>query len=223
MNEISDFKYIIYTEDPPTKDGVVSTGLSRVNSNIIKCLSKALGGLIIIDFKLRKFFKKENLIEIEHVPTTLVNTSNIVWLTYLIKKKIRIINDNLPLSIMRKIKIKHKIKAQCRLFVPIGIEYRTLFRAASIAKYLNIPVDCYLVDDILSANELNGTPLSSDEKIKFHQTLRNCERVFAITDGLKKLIFEEFDINSARLSLPYDISSKLNLIHMKIKRQNQTM
>ena len=85
-----------------------------------------------------------------------------------------------------------------RILAPIGTDFLTIVRAKSFANSLNASLEPYLVDD------LETHPANKGKKYigKFlNEVLSSAPCVYAITDGLKSLIYQRYGVKPRSLPL----------------------
>lgn len=171
--------YTLYFEDLPYVNGTPCTGLSRVNSHIIKALEGNIRSIIL---RAKPFSSLNSQIDTYGNKNVAIGNAERVFrnLWFKVFKK-HISRYGYSHFSLRGIPKTYQ-KAEMGLFAPIGTNPEAVLRAESIAKYLNLDVSYFLVDDLLESFAHEPTYLSVQEITK--NALRTAKMLFCATDKL---------------------------------------
>ena len=196
-------RVILYAEDPPTRDGVVATGLARVNRHIVAALGDSFAGGIAAWFPIRNSLDEQDLdptfarrfewaFRFEATPR---------YLMPLIK---RMTGAYVPIPEYRNQAIVAKFSNSADLlFVPVGTNVQALSRAMSVAKRLKLPTVPYMVDDPEADAIVSRRRLASRLVARFRADLKCCAMTFCVTEGLAQLISQRYGVTTRVVSLPF--------------------
>jgi hypothetical protein len=213
-------KYILYTEDPPVKNGIVSTGLSRVNSHIARAIGNDLLWVLIGDVSIRRSFDLKNVDDFISDKSTLIIKKgfSMVGLFVYLSKIFRL---HLPIpQFSVSVKSISEISEADAVLAPIGTDVNALYRAHFVAKKLGLPLYIYLVDEPISAASLISKPLSTKAISKLGRYIASSEKIFCITEGLAELVENQFSVPAIPLALPFETDIRS---HMAAQRNPTTV
>jgi hypothetical protein len=211
MNKVN---FILYTEDPPMKDGVVSTGLARVNKHILDALEDSLYATATSHLQLR-ITLNENFLEPNFVNKCklIYNCRNAQSLIPHLWRKFFGLKIVIPRRYINKLinnSREHMINV---VLVPVGVDFTIIKRANQLAKALNLELYIYLVDEPYENSVLNEKIINRKEYVR---SLKLATKIFSITDGLVNYLELNYQIKSTKLNLPFKDRSTQN-----IKKINQ--
>lgn len=171
--------YTLYFEDLPYVNGTPCTGLSRVNSHIIKALEGSIKSIIL---RAKPFSPLNSQIDVFGNKAFAIGSVERIfrnlWLKVFKKHISRYGYSHLSLRSISK----SCQNAEMGLFAPIGTNPEAVLRAESVAKYLNLEVSYFLVDDLLESFAHEPTFLSVQEITK--NSLRTAKMLYCATDKL---------------------------------------
>lgn len=196
-------RVLLYFEDPPTRDGVVSAGLSRVNRHVVSALGGAFAGGICISTSIRRPLHDDDL-QPEFREKAL-------W-----GFRLRLAPDSLLPAILkftgrafslpsRAVKgLQQQLMGRGDLLLAtIGTDIGALSRALAVAKSLGVPVVAYLVDDATANSVIARKPINAGDERDFQRALLECKAVFCITKGLAEATEARYGVRTTFVNLPF--------------------
>lgn len=176
-------RLLLYTEDPPLRDGLVATGLSRVNRHIVRSLASDLAGSVLGSLSIRRGIVAADL-------DPLIADS-LEWAVQINSPKARIaeitrraIHLTTRISAPRMAAIRSRFQGMSDLILtPVGTNVAPLRRALQVGESLGVPVLPYLVDDPVANAKIGGQNAELVNR-SLRQSLANCLPALCVSEGL---------------------------------------
>lgn len=194
----------LYLEDPPTRDGVVSTGLSRVNRHVIAALGERLVLTVLSDLRLRNAVRMVDLDQaVAHKHMWALRLAPVRPWSIDAWRRAAGMYVSLSSTQLKAVANAQKSAEINVLMVPVGTDVGAISRGLQIGDALRVPVMVYMVDDPIADAALRGRLWSKAQVDALSSVLRSCSRVFAITPGLARVLGDRHGVEATCLPLPY--------------------
>ena len=189
-------KIAVLTDNMPIKEEVYGYGMYKVVNRLLKALGGVADTVIITD-------RNYDAVKIDSALEGKIVTANKFHnMNHKFSDICFLIETGRAISSLRKKGIR-------KVFIPLGADYEELKRAYLLSRVYHINVSVYIVDDFI---EYQRKIIGNAEGFKLEQRvvkyLKEINRIFVISKGMKERIDSLTGKRTILLPLPYEVREK---------------
>lgn len=198
----SEKSIFIYAEAPPVGDNIPAPGLYRAAVPILRSITDHIAMIGI--YSQNRHFGQES-VHPELRPMTR-SLPRLLTLLRTIRRRLKLPGHWEDPLIARLVGRWVLQSGATHILTLEGSDPESLSRVAAIARHTGLPFSVYMVDDFECTMRMTGSAPKkiAATKARMASTISQAAHVFAITDGLGRLLHRQFGIKAETLSLAYE-------------------
>jgi len=200
-------KIAIYTDDAPIREELLAAGLSRINTRFFASIKENITTIVVTH--QGRYFSKDDLDADLRSKIVFMNINQ--FFVKVIKKVTKKTEDlfGIDLDLLYRMflpKILRTINESNSdyLFVPLGANIRGYRRAIDISEKTRLPLAVFIGDEFKNYAVLSENKNSIEMCDRYlYKWLHKTSKIFVISNGMKKFLAKQYDVESEVLNLPY--------------------